>query len=249
MAFATAKATYLGDCLDGRILSFPLPGLPSPQACVHSIVGNAYVVVPVALGAGSFCTISIHTSATVLDFFEQLEQRCGIPCAYRHLLRTTWIACYINDRLVTDVAAAHAFRFADSVRIERTSALEQRESPQRLEDVAMPRPAESRSVVVHRPGVPPLYLPPDTPTEDALADLLIDLKFLQPEGSLRPTNPTSAQVGGETHYLLLTPQEALAALEWMIVDLQQVAHPPLAQFWTTPLRLPFLVPDFAGACC
>ena len=245
LAFAMAKVTYLGECVDGRILSFPLPGLPSPQACVHGIVSNAYVVVPVALGAGSFCTISVHRSATVLDLFEQLEQRCGIPRSYRHLLRTGWIACYINDRLATDVDAAHAFRFADSARIERTPALERRESPQRLEDVVMPQPAESRSVVIHRPGSSPLCLPPGTPTEDALADLLVDLGLLQPEGSLRPTNPTPAQVGQETHYLLLTPEEALDAHEWMIVDLQQVAHPPLAQFWTTSLRLPFLVPDFA----
>ena len=97
----------------------------------------------------------------------------------------------------------------------------------------MPRPAESRSVVVHRPGMSPLFLPPDATTEDTLADLLIDLGLLQPEGSLRLTNPTPAQVGSETHYLLLTPQEALA-------------HPPLAQFWTTPCLLRSCSPFFAA---
>ena len=237
--------TYLGDCLDGRILSFPLPGLPAPQACVHSIVGNDYIVVPVSLGAGSFCTLSVHTGASVLAFFEQLEQRCGTPRSYRHLLRMGWIVCFINDRAVGDVAAANAFRFADSVRIERTPDLERRESPARLDEVVPARLHHSPAAVIHRPGLAPLPLPTDAPLGDALEAYLHECGLLHTTGSLRQTNPTHSQVGDERHHLVLTSQEAQAALDWMIVDLQHVAHPPLVLYWTAPFRLPFSTPDFA----
>ena len=245
LAFALAKVTYLGDCLDGRILSFPLLGLPAPQACVHSIVGNEYIVVPVSLGAGSFCTLSVHTGASVLAFFEQLEQRCGTPRSFRHLLRMGWIVCFINDRVVGDVAAANAFKFADSVRFERTPDLERRESPARLDDVVPARLHHSPAVVIHRPGSAPLPLPADTPLGDALETYLHECGLLHTTGSLRQTNPTHSQVGDERHHLVLTFQEAQAALDWMIVDLQHVAHPPLALYWTAPFRLPFSTPDFA----
>ena len=245
LTFALAKVSYLGDCLDGRILSFPLPGVPTPQACVHSIVGNSYVVLPVSLGAGSFCTLSVHTGSSVLDLFEQLEQRCGVPRSYRHLLRTGWIVCYINDRAITDVVAHDAFRFADSVRVERTQALEHRESPSRLEDVGISRSATSHAIVVHRPLMPPYSLSADTPDGETLEAFLHDHGILSTGGSLRQTNPSFAQVGNEVHYVALTSQESHSALDWMVADLQHVAHPPLVLFWTAPLRLPFSTQDFA----
>ena len=156
LAFAMSKATHLGDCLDGRILSYPLPGVPTPQACVHSIVHAGYIVIPVALGDGSFCTLSIHKSSSVVQLFEQLESRCGVPRSYRFLLQRGWIVCFINHRAVSDVTAADALMFADSAHLMRTPTLVARESPARLEDAVSLRPLDSQSVFVHRPGAVPI---------------------------------------------------------------------------------------------
>ena len=245
LAYAMSKASHLGDCLDGRILTHPLPGVPTPQACVHSIVHNDYLVLPVALGDGSFCTLSVHRRFSIFQLFEQMELRCGIPRSYRFLLQRGWLTCLINNAAVRDVMAADALLFADSARLERTPALLARESPARLED-AVPRiTTDTQSVFIHRPGFAPVSISATPLPFAAVEAHCVAHHLLLNDGTLKTTCPTAAQVGQDQHLLALTFRQNQAPLDWMIVDLQHVAHPPLAQFWTAPLQLPFTVAGFA----
>ena len=245
LAYAMSKASHLGDCLDGRILTHPLPGVPTPQACVHSIVHNDYLVIPVALGDGSFCTLSVHRRSSIFQLFEQLELRCGTPRSYRFLLQRGWLTCLINNAAVRDVMAADALLFADSARLERTPALLARESPARLEDAVPRSPTDTQSVFIHRPGFAPVSISATPLPFAAVEAHCVAHRILLNDGTLKTTCPTTAQVGEDQHLLALTFRQNQAPLDWMIVDLQHVGHPPLAQFWTAPLQLPFTVAGFA----
>ena len=180
-----------------------------------------------------------HVSA--LSLFVQLELRCGIPRAYRQLLGKGWVDCFINDRRVVDIFAANALLQADSVQLERSAALQDRESPNCLKGVITPRPAHP---VVHRPAEAPAFLPPACDTIDLVEPhLKATGSFLRMVLFAR-SNPTHSQVGGDHHFLALTAQQSAVGWDWMIVDLQSVSHPPLVPFWA-PLRLPFTVSGFA----
>ena len=115
--FALSKARHLGLDPEGRVLNHPLPGLPRPQVCIHSVVHANYVVLPVDLGSGHFCTLAMERSASAIELSLHLEAVCGAPRAHRSLLAKGWLTLAVNGLPVEDPFPKDALILADSARL------------------------------------------------------------------------------------------------------------------------------------
>ena len=154
---ALSKATHLGSNPDGRVINHHLPGLPRPQVCVHSVVHANYVVIPISLGSGQYCTLAIERSASVYELFLLLETLCSVPRAHRQLLARGWLTLAINGVETEDIFSKNAFLTADSASLLRSPEVD----PGLVPDVLRLSGAHPSTVdgclTLHRPAAPPLH--------------------------------------------------------------------------------------------
>ena len=233
--FALSKARHLGLSPDGRVLNHPLPGLPKPQVCIHSVVHHNYVVVPVALGSGQFCTLAVERTASAFEFFLLLESVCKAPKALRHMMLKGWVTCVINGIEVEDAFAKDAMLVADSVRIIKAPEIEPSFAPERLHPLRPHPSTREGCFTLHCPGQPPRHWhasPYATPSD--VHNSLLSEGTLHPAGIALPLDLSPVQGSNGAHFLALEPAHLRQSHTWFVFDLRRVTHPPLVTFWAAP---------------
>ena len=232
---ALSKARHLGDHPDGRVLNHVLPGLPRPQVCIHSAVHPNFVVFPVALGEGQFCTLSMDRTASVFELFIHLESLCGIAKSFRHLLARGWIKFAINGVTVDDVFEKDALLLVDSARL----LIDPEVNPSLAEERLRPVPAHPSTcegcLTIHRPAFPPVqvYVSPYA-TPERIHALLLSLDFMDDQGLALPLDLSPVQFANGAHFLALDANHVQEGKPWYVFDLRRVTHPPFVAFWAVP---------------
>ena len=234
LVHALTSRKDFGTEIDGRVLMFPLPEWPRPQVCVHSLVFGSYVVVPVALGH-KVCTISILREASIFELMLNLEGRCNVPRAYRHLVARGWVDVYVNNQRVVDIFERDSLLFADSVRVEAVPALEPGNAPDILFPEPRYPPRPDAFLTIHRPGFAPVqhYVHPFS-TPEALRLELRAQGLLGKDGAVQFPLVSPVLVDGGAHLISLSSAQVDSETCYMVMDLRRVVHPPLVTFWTTP---------------
>ena len=239
---AISKATHLAPNPDGRVINHHLPGLPRPQVCVHSVVHANYVVIPISLGGGQYCTLAIERSASVYELFLLLETLCSVPRAHRQLLTRGWLTLAINGVETEDVF----FLTADSASLLRSPEAD----PGLVPDVLRLSGAHPSTVdgclTLHRPAAPPLHFyvnPYATPSD--IHVLLQAGGLLDTHGIALPLDLSPVQYSNGAHFLALDPLHLGASQAWLVFDLRRVTHPPFVTLWTAPQLSRTSLPAFA----
>ena len=223
-----------GTEIDGRVLMFPLPEWPRPQVCVHSLVFGSHVVVPVALGH-KVCTISVLREASIFELMLNLEGRCNVPRAYRHLVARGWVDVYVNNQRVVDIFERDSLLFADSVRVAAVPALETSNAPDILFPEPRYPPRPDAFLTVHRPGLAPVqhYIHPFSTPEVMRMELRAQ-GLLSKDGAVQFPLVSPVLVDGGAHLISLSSAQVDSETCFMVMDLRRVVHPPFVTFWTTP---------------
>ena len=169
---ALASHTELGSLRDGRVVAYPIPEWPQPQVVVHSLLHGSYVMLPVSVG-DKVCTLSILREASIFELLLQLEGRCGIARAYRHLVSKGLLDVHVNGRRARNVFERDALLFADTAVVGAAPALRPANSPSMLFPDSPEYVSPDAFVTIHRPELPPsqVFLPPFLTPEDVKADL------------------------------------------------------------------------------
>ena len=230
---ALASHTELGSLRDGRVVAYPIPEWPQPQVVVHSLLHGSYVMLPVSVG-DKVCTLSILREASIFELLLQLEGRCGIARAYRHLVSKGLLDVHVNGRRARNVFERDALLFADTAVVGAAPALRPANSPSMLFPNSPEYVSPEAFVTIHRPALPPsqVFLPPFLTPEDVKADLRAQ-GLLGAGGSLQIPLVSPVLVDGGAHFLALSGAEVEAGCSYMIMDLRRVVHPPFVTFWTT----------------
>ena len=232
---ALSKARHLRDFPDGRVLNHVLPGLPRPQVCIHSVVHPNYVVFPVALGEGQFCTLSMDRTASVFELFIHLESLCGIAKCYRHLLARGWIKFAINGLTVDDVFEKDALLVVDSARLLIDPEVNSGLAEERLRPLPAHPSTCDGCLTIHSPARPPVqvYVSPYA-TPDRIHAVLHAHEFMDEHGLALPLDLSPVQYANGAHFLALDAHHVQEGRPWYVFDLRRVTHPPLVSFWVLP---------------
>ena len=233
--FALSKARHLGLDPDGRVLNHPLPGLPRPQVCIHSVVHANYVVLPVDLGSGHFCTLAMERSASAFELFLHLEAVCGAPRAHRSLLAKGWLTLAVNGLPVEDPFAKDALILADSARLLKAPEADPGLAADRLRPERARPSTREGCLTIHRPAAPPvhLYVSPFATPADVHTTLQAQ-GLCGAQGLALPLDFSPVQFSNGAHFLALEAHHLRTSQPWYVFDLRRVTHPPLVTFWALP---------------
>ena len=203
--------------------------------CIHSVVHHNYVVVPVALGSGQFCTLAVERTASVFELFLMLESVCRAPKALRHMMLKGWVTCVINGIEADDAFAKDAMLVADSVRIIKAPEIDPGLAPERLTPLQPHSSTREGCFTLHSPGRPPRhwYASPYATPSDVHNSLLTDGVMHSAELAL-PLDLSPVQGSNGAHFLALEPTHLQQSRAWTVYDLRRVTHPPLVTFWAAP---------------